>query len=37
VYNYSLADAAAKLSPTPVNPSDLQWIEAASTYWDGTP
>ena len=37
VYNYNLADAAAKLSPTPVNPSDLQWIEAASTYWDGTP
>ena len=37
VYNYSLADAAAKLSPTPINPSDFQWIEAASTYWDGTP
>jgi prepilin-type N-terminal cleavage/methylation domain-containing protein/prepilin-type processing-associated H-X9-DG protein len=37
VYNYSLADAAADLSPTPVNPSDLHWIESASTYWDGTP
>jgi prepilin-type N-terminal cleavage/methylation domain-containing protein/prepilin-type processing-associated H-X9-DG protein len=37
VYTYSLADAAAKLDPTPVNPSDLHWIEAASTYWDGTP
>src|SRR5580658_3120103 len=33
VYNYSLSDAAAKASPTPVNPSDLHWIEAASTYW----
>jgi prepilin-type N-terminal cleavage/methylation domain-containing protein/prepilin-type processing-associated H-X9-DG protein len=37
VYNYSLADAATEQDPTPVNPSDLHWIEAASTYWDGTP
>jgi prepilin-type N-terminal cleavage/methylation domain-containing protein/prepilin-type processing-associated H-X9-DG protein len=33
VYNYSLADAAAKLDPSPVNPFDLQWLQLASTYY----
>lgn len=37
VYNYSQADAAAGLDPAPVNPTDLQWIQTASTYWDGAP
>jgi prepilin-type N-terminal cleavage/methylation domain-containing protein/prepilin-type processing-associated H-X9-DG protein len=37
VYNYSLADAKSALDPAPVYPSDLHWLQAASTSWDGIP
>jgi prepilin-type N-terminal cleavage/methylation domain-containing protein/prepilin-type processing-associated H-X9-DG protein len=33
VYNYSLADAAAGQDPTPAIPSDLHWLQAASTAY----
>jgi prepilin-type N-terminal cleavage/methylation domain-containing protein/prepilin-type processing-associated H-X9-DG protein len=33
VYNYSLADAAAKLDTTPIIPSDLHWLQNASTHY----
>jgi prepilin-type N-terminal cleavage/methylation domain-containing protein/prepilin-type processing-associated H-X9-DG protein len=37
VYNYSLQDAKTGQDPAPVVPSDLQWLQSASTYWDGIP
>jgi prepilin-type N-terminal cleavage/methylation domain-containing protein/prepilin-type processing-associated H-X9-DG protein len=37
VYNYSLADAKSGQDPAPVNPSNLHWLQAARTYWNGTP
>ncbi len=33
VYNYNLQDAAAGQNPTPVVPSDLHWLQSASTYY----
>jgi prepilin-type processing-associated H-X9-DG protein len=33
VYNYSLADAAGGQDPAPVIPSDLHWLQSASTYY----
>jgi prepilin-type N-terminal cleavage/methylation domain-containing protein/prepilin-type processing-associated H-X9-DG protein len=33
VYNYSLADAASKSDPAPVNFTDLYWLQSVSTYY----